>query len=173
MAVARVLLASALVAGLAACGSSAGPAPRPAASATATRGASDLSAAEPVTRAESAAIRGWSTRLRHGQVAAAARWFALPAFVANGSPPLVVRTRAQARAFNGALPCGAKVVRLQRTEHHLVLATFRLTERPGPGRCGTGTGALAQTAFRIRGGRIAEWLRVPTAAESGEGGTRS
>jgi hypothetical protein len=46
-----------------------------------------------------------------------------------------------------------------------VIATFRLTERPGPGRCGAGTGELARTAFRIAGGEIVEWLRVPTSTE--------
>jgi hypothetical protein len=41
-----------------------------------------------------------------------------------------------------------------------VTATFRLTERPGPGSCGEGTGELAQTAFEIEDGKIAEWRRV-------------
>ena len=40
------------------------------------------------------------------------------------------------------------------------IATFRLTERPGPGTCGAGTGPQAQTAFVIEDGKIAEWRRV-------------
>ena len=40
------------------------------------------------------------------------------------------------------------------------VATFRLTERPGPGVCGQGTGETAQTAFVIEDGEIVEWRRV-------------
>jgi hypothetical protein len=48
-----------------------------------------------------------------------------------------------------------------------VVATFRLTERPGEGVCGTGVGHTARTAFRIRHGRISEWLRVADQQPSG------
>ena len=41
-----------------------------------------------------------------------------------------------------------------------VLATFRLTERPGPGECGSGVGHTAQTDFVIEDGLIVEWRRV-------------
>ena len=41
-----------------------------------------------------------------------------------------------------------------------VVATFRLTERPGEGECGTGTGNRVRTAFLIRRGKIVKWLRV-------------
>jgi hypothetical protein len=40
------------------------------------------------------------------------------------------------------------------------IATFRLTERPGPGECGSGTGETARTAFRVRDDHITDWLRV-------------
>jgi hypothetical protein len=123
------------------------------------KGTSPATADEPVTRREEAVIRGWTTTLRHGQVRRAARYFALPSIVANGTPPVAIRTRALAEQFNRGLSCGAKVVALERTDQHRVLATFRLTERPG-GACGSGTGHLAHTAFRIRGGRITEWLRA-------------
>ncbi len=39
----------------------------------------------------------------------AARFFALPSAVANGTRPIALETRAQARAFNRSLPCGADV----------------------------------------------------------------
>ena len=39
-------------------------------------------------------------------------------------------------------------------------AVFRLTERPGPGRCGPGTGQTARTTFVVRDGKIAQWRRV-------------
>jgi hypothetical protein len=41
-----------------------------------------------------------------------------------------------------------------------VTASFDLTERPGAGRCGSGTGEEASTAFVIRDGKIVEWRRV-------------
>ena len=41
-----------------------------------------------------------------------------------------------------------------------MIATFELTERPGPGECGTGVGVLVRTAFRIEDGLIVEWRRV-------------
>jgi hypothetical protein len=45
-------------------------------------------------------------------------------------------------------------------EGEVTTATFRLTERPGPGQCGDGTGETAKTAFVIRDGKIVEWRRV-------------
>jgi hypothetical protein len=174
MAVARRRIGLVLVVlGAAGCGSQGGdarerfdPPPRTATpTAQPPGGADDLTAAEPITAGERAVVVGWTDSLRHGRVSRAARYFALPSVVANGTPPLRVRTRAQAEAFNRALPCGAEVVSLRRTVHHYVLATLRLTERPGPGSCGTGTGALARTAFRVERRHITQWLRVPTAAE--------
>jgi hypothetical protein len=117
-----------------------------------------------VTRREAAVIRGWADTLRGGHVRRAARYFALPSVVANGTPPLTIRTREQAEQFNRLLVCGAKVVSLKRAAYHRVLATFRLTERPGGG-CGSGTGHYAHTAFRIRGGRITQWLRADDPAD--------
>jgi hypothetical protein len=177
MALTRLLLACALVTGVAGCGSGgdrqAQRTATPRATTTATPAPADPVPDEPVTAAESRAIRGWSDSLRRGHVDRAARYFALPSLVANGTPLLRVRTRAQAAAFNRALPCGAKVVALDRGEHHSVVATFRLTERSGAGRCGSGTGALARTAFRIRDRRIALWLRVPSPGQGSEPTTPS
>ena len=44
--------------------------------------------------------------------------------------------------------------------HGFFIATFRLTERPGEGECGSGTGETARTAFRVRDAHITDWLRV-------------
>jgi hypothetical protein len=115
---------------------------------------------EPVTRDEERVIRDWASALRHGHVARAARSFALPVLVANGGDLETLHTRAQAKAFNRSLPCGAVIQELSRTANHFVVSTFRLVERPGPGRCGTGVGHLARTAFRIEHGRITRWVRV-------------
>jgi hypothetical protein len=106
-------------------------------------------------------IRDWSDDLRSGDVEAAADHFKLPSVAENGTPPLALRTRGQVREFNASLPCGAE---LTRAEPHagFIIATFELTERPGPGDCGTGVGVTAQTAFLIEDGLIVEWRRVPS-----------
>jgi hypothetical protein len=104
-------------------------------------------------------IQDWADDLRSGDVEAAADHFKLPSVAVNGTPPLALRTRGQVRAFNASLPCGAE---LTRAEPHagFIIATFELTERPGPGDCGTGVGVTAQTAFLIEDGLIVEWRRV-------------
>jgi len=129
----------------------------------------------PVTRGEEAVIRGWSDALRAGDVEAAVRFWAVPATASNGGPPYRLETARAVRYFNETLPCGAVLVSTERAGGYVV-ATFRLTERPGEGECGSGTGNRARTAFRIRDGKIAEWLRAadpPPPASEGPGGSRS
>jgi hypothetical protein len=104
-------------------------------------------------------IRRWSDTLRRGDVPGAARLFAVPATVANGTPPERLRNVGEVRAFNESLPCGARLLRTRRARGYTI-ATFRLTDRRG-GDCGDGAGATASTAFKVRDGRIVEWLRVP------------
>jgi hypothetical protein len=111
------------------------------------------------TRPAEAVIRDWADTLRAGDVRGAAEFFALPSVVANGTPPIVLRTRSEARRFNAALPCGARLLRTSSSEG-FTTAVFRLTERPGPGTCGTGTGMTARTTFVVRDGKIREWRRV-------------
>jgi hypothetical protein len=105
-------------------------------------------------------IDEWVRTLREGDVVGAAELFALPSVVQNGTPPIRLDTRAEAIEFNRSLPCGAELVGARRLGG-LIAATFRLTERPGPGECGPGTGGLARTAFLIRDGMIVRWLRLP------------
>ena len=114
---------------------------------------------EPAAPAAEQVIRGWADTLRSGDVDGAAEFFALPSVVANGTPAVVLRTRAQARSFNAALPCGARLLRTT-SSAGFTTAVFRLTERPGPGACGQGTGMTARTTFVIRDGKIREWRRV-------------
>lgn len=147
-------------ASLAACGGSAGggSATRSTQSpATAARGGK-ASNADPATVK---VIRRWADSLRKGEVEQAARLFAIPSVVQNGSPLLTVRSAADARVFNEALPCGARLVTAERRGAYTV-ATFELTDRPGGG-CGTGIGGRARTAFVVRAGKIRAWLRVPDA----------
>ena len=118
------------------------------------------------TRQEVGVIRGWADALRAGKVAKASAFFALPAFVSNGTPVLTLANRREVREFNRTLPCGAKVLDTKRGQGPYVVATFRLTERPGPGRCGDGAGNLAATAFVIEDDHIVRWTRVPGPQQS-------
>lgn len=104
-------------------------------------------------------IDEWATTLSEGDVEGAAEYFELPSIAENGTPPLELATRDEVVTFNRALPCGAELVS---AEQHggFTIATFELTERPGPGQCGAGTGGTAQTAFVIEDGLITEWRRV-------------
>jgi hypothetical protein len=112
-------------------------------------------------------IRDWARALRAGKVNQAAAYFALPAIVQNGTPPVRITTRGQAREFNQLLPCGAVLVRTARHGAY-IYATFRLTNRVGGG-CGAGTGGIAATAFLIRDGKIVQWRRLPSPPNPGGG----
>lgn len=116
--------------------------------------------ARTIDQADVAIVRAWADTLRRGDVRGAADYFALPSVVANGTAPLKLETREQARFFNRALPCGAKLIETEPGPRGFFIATFRLTERPGRGECGSGTGETARTAFRVRDEHITEWLRV-------------
>jgi hypothetical protein len=132
--------------------------PTPTPSATATP--KPKTKGPPVTSDERRVIKGWSDQLRAGHVNAASRYFTIPSLVstdAGGASRL--RSRADVKAFNATLPCGAMLIRTRRSVHSFVIGTFKLTDRPG-GTCGTGTGALAEVAFLIRHHRINQWVRL-------------
>jgi hypothetical protein len=114
---------------------------------------------KPASASDAAVVRGWADALRHGHVERAVRYFAIPSVVSNGTPPLRLTKRAEVRLFNSSLPCGAKVLKVEDTGA-FVVARFRLTERPGKGRCGSGVGNEASTAFLIRRHHIVQWRRV-------------
>lgn len=111
-------------------------------------------------------IDEWALALAHGDVAEAASYFALPSVAENGPGEVRIRDRKDAVLFNESLPCGAELIEAQ-GHAGFILATFRLTERPGPGECGEGTGSKAGTAFRIEAGEIAEWRRIPVPGGGG------
>jgi hypothetical protein len=104
-------------------------------------------------------IKEWTDELRAGDVLAASQRFAIPSVVQNGTPPIRLTDRREVEAFNRSLPCGAKLTEAVESGRYTI-ATFELTERPGPGECGDGVGATAKTAFVIEDGLIAEWRRV-------------
>ncbi len=115
-------------------------------------------------------IRQWVDELRAGDVQAASDRFAIPAIVANGTPALRLTDRPEVVQFNESLPCGAKLTRAE-PSGRFVIATFVLTERPGPGTCGAGVGQTARTAFVIHDGKITEWRRVAHQAPAPPPGT--
>jgi hypothetical protein len=121
----------------------------------------------PPGHAKVGVIDEWTRTLTAGDVEGAAELFALPSVVENGTPPLRLETRAEAIAFNRSLPCGAELVEAHALGRY-VAATFRLTERPGPGECGSGAGGTARTAFLIRAGKIAQWRRLPDLPDDGK-----
>jgi hypothetical protein len=111
---------------------------------------------------EVSVIRGWADALRAGDVARAARVFAVPTIVLDGtSRQRSLPSMKAVRNFNRGLPCGAKLVRTVRGQDSFVIATFRLTERPGPGSCAGGVGRLVETAFLVEDRHILQWLRQP------------
>ena len=114
---------------------------------------------KPAEKADIAVIRGWTDALRHGHVDAATDYFSLPAVISNGGPAYKLTKRKQVRLFNRTLPCGATFKEAIDTGAYVV-ATLVLTERPGRGKCGTGVGNEAYTAFLIRRHKIAQWRRV-------------
>jgi hypothetical protein len=112
-------------------------------------------------------IERWVDTLSAGDVTGAAAFFELPSVVQNGTPPIELTTREDVIGFNRSLPCGAELVGARRLGRYIA-ATFRLTERPGSGECGTGVGGLARTAFLIRDGKIVQWRRLPDAPSTDE-----
>jgi limonene-1,2-epoxide hydrolase len=110
-------------------------------------------------------IDAWVRALDRNDIDAAAGYFAIPSSTLNGIP-LEIRTRADARRFNSSLPCGAHLVRAD-SHAAFTIATFRLSERPGPGSCGSGVGNKAATAFAIEDGKITDWRRVPVPGGGG------
>jgi hypothetical protein len=151
---------AALALGVAACGGGDGDGDRPRAEATPKPETTAVPESEAPDPADVQVVRDWADTLRSGDARAAARYFALPSLVSNGTPPIKLETRAEAEFFNRTLPCGAKLIDTEPAPHGFFIATFRLTERPGPGECGSGTGETARTAFRVRDEHITDWLRV-------------
>lgn len=122
------------------------------------------------TRAEVRVIRGWADALRAGRVKRAARFFSVPVTVFDGTNPLRrLPDRDAVREFNRGLPCGARLVEAERGQGSFVVATFRLTERAGPGaRPCVGVGSLAATSFLIEDDHIVQWRRAPDPSQPDE-----
>jgi hypothetical protein len=161
---ARVPRWSVLLAGLAfalsACGGGSKPEPKtPAAPKQSPASTPALPKRHQASKADIAVIRGWTDALRHGHIDAATDYWEAPAIVSNNTPPIELKKRKDIRFFNRTLPCGATFKSAVDTGAYVV-ATLVLTERPGKGKCGTGVGNEAYTAFLIRHHKIKQWRRV-------------
>jgi hypothetical protein len=152
-----------LLAGLAllggACGSDPKPPKTPPPPKRTPAGSSALPKRRPAAPADVAVIKGWTDALRRGDINGASAYWSVPAIVSNGTPPIQLKKRSDVRFFNRTLPCGAKFKSAIDTGAYVV-ATLVLTERPGAGRCGSGVGNEAYTAFLIRHRKIVQWRRV-------------
>ena len=102
-------------------------------------------------------LEGWAAAVRRNDPDGAARYFAVPAIVAQ-SMTVELQTREQVRKFNDELPCGARLLEVQHDGRYVV-GTFRLTQRAGR-TCPT-EGQLVRVAFVIRARHFTEWRQVP------------
>ena len=102
-------------------------------------------------------IAAWAAAVRNGDSERAANFFALPAIVAQ-SDTIQLATHEDAKAFNAALPCGARLLEVQH-DGRFIIGTFRLTERPGQA-CQT-SGQLVRVAFVILQRHFTEWREIP------------
>jgi hypothetical protein len=108
-------------------------------------------------------LRGWGEALRRDRSRAAARYFAVPAVVAQGNV-LTLTSQAAITQFNDAFPCGARLLHVQ-TEGRFLIGTFELTPRPT--RECEAKGDLLRVAFAVRKRKIAEWRELPQPTEPG------
>jgi hypothetical protein len=139
---------------------------------TSTTGASTADVPGGADPADVQVIEGWVNALRRGDIDAAAGYFAIPSVAENGAI-IHIHSSDQAKLFNAALPCGAKLIRAV-SAGKFTTGTFKLSERRGPGAgCGLGVGGTAQTSFVIRDGKIVEWRRVGLAGAGGSAPSQS
>jgi hypothetical protein len=108
-------------------------------------------------------IAAWAAAVRRGEERRAARYFALPAIVYQPSfGAVTIRSRTLARAFNSALPCGARLLGARPSGRYIV-GTFRL--EPLPGRHCTTPSARLRVGFvfgdQHHPRRFSEWWWVP------------
>lgn len=109
------------------------------------------------TSAESV-VRAWSSALNAGDNESAADLFATNAEIIQGGEEHRFNGRGDAVAWNAALPCSGRIVRIE-TRGDDVTATFVLGDR-ATSRC-DGPGARARAVIRVRAGKIVLWHQVP------------
>ncbi|MDX6640785.1 MAG: hypothetical protein QOF12_1796 [Solirubrobacteraceae bacterium] len=112
-------------------------------------------------------VRGWLDELRRGQVARAARNFAVPSRFQNFETVALIRSATEAFVVTASLPCGARMTTVGGAAGFVVYEA-RLTDRPG-GTCGAGVGAVVRGAVLVRHGRMVEWYRLPDRSQPRRG----
>ncbi len=113
----------------------------------------------PAPKGAERVIRSWAAAVREAEMDRAAGFFAVGARVQNGGPVERLRTRASAVKWNSALPCGATLTAIRGSRGYAIVE-FQLVNRSGA-LCGSGRGAAAFGAIRVRDGRITDWFRLP------------
>jgi hypothetical protein len=106
-----------------------------------------------------AVVRAWSSALNAGDDEAAADLFAPGAIIVQAGLALRLQDRADAVAWNAALPCSGTIVSLE-VKDGLVVAVFALGDRLAS-PCNASPGTLAAAAFLIEDGKIVLWQQVP------------
>jgi hypothetical protein len=112
-------------------------------------------AADPAARR---VIEHWVAALRHGHLARAASYFAVPSRFQNGTRVLTLDTEREVLAVNVGFPCGA-VATHYAASGAFTLVRFRLTTRIG-GDCHGAEGNTTGGAIRVVRGHIREWYRL-------------
>ncbi len=108
-------------------------------------------------------LRGWGKALTRNDDDRAARYFELPAIVADDTE-LTLETAGQVKAFVSKLDCGVRLVHVQPGDR-FVIGTYRQTERPQHD-CAA-PGELIRIAFVLHDRKIAEWRRVQEVIDPG------
>jgi limonene-1,2-epoxide hydrolase len=116
------------------------------------------SGAAQAARTPAEVVRAWSAALNANRNERAARLFAPNAHVVQPAVDVRLTSHALAVAWNDALPCSGRILRLQ-VHGARVVATFVLGERPKH-RC-DGPGQKAAALFVVRKGKIVLWEQVP------------
>jgi hypothetical protein len=112
------------------------------------------------TASAESVVRAWSSALNAGDNESAADLFATHAEIIQGGAEHRFSNRGDAIAWNAALPCSGRIVRIE-TRGDDVTATFVLGNRR-TSRC-DGPGARARAVIRVRAGKIVLWHQVPIA----------
>jgi limonene-1,2-epoxide hydrolase len=107
-------------------------------------------------------VRAWSQALNSDDNETAARLFAPGAEVVQGDTAIRLRTRADAIAWNAALPCSGRILSI-RSRGNTATATFLLGDRRHS-RC-DGPGERATAIFRVRRGKIVLWHQTGNPAQ--------
>lgn len=102
-------------------------------------------------------LRAWSRAVNEGDYERAGSLFAEDAEVVQGARVLVFETAEEARRWNAALPCRARIVRA-REDGDRVEASFLLRDRADV-PCDA-PGASARVVARVEDGKIVLWHQI-------------